>query len=89
MAHHNYGHAYDPNCPHCTPAIVDPKTGTALAPDHPAMKIMMRVWNAAPFEQRRAFIAVTADNSRDPKDLSSMEPLMKRVQDAMKNSGLN
>lgn len=80
MAHHAYGHPYDPNCPHCTPAMLDLKTGTALPEDHPTMKIVMRVWNAAPFEQRRAYLAVTADN---------WEPLVERIQAALKNAGKN
>jgi hypothetical protein len=89
MTRHAYGHPYDPNCPHCTPAMLDVETGKPLADDHPAMKIIMRVWNSAPFEQRRAYLAVTADNSRDPRDLALMGPLVQRMQDAMKNSEKN
>lgn len=82
-------HPYDPQCPHCVPAVINAKTGQVLPKDSPAMKAVMRVWNASAFEERRAFIAVTVDSSKAPADLEGASPLMMRIGAVLKAAEAN
>jgi hypothetical protein len=82
-------HPYDPQCPHCTPALMHPETGNVYPDDSPEMRAIMRVWNGAPFKQRTAYIAVTVHNSRDPHDLSTVAPLLNLIERALKALGTN
>lgn len=79
----NY-HPYDPKCPHCTPAMINVKTGEVYADDSPVMVAIMKVWNAAPFKERQAYITFTCSTTPDPKDVSVATPLIKRIEDALK-----
>jgi hypothetical protein len=72
-------HAYREDCPGCQLALLDPATGRALAPDDPIMVAAMRVWNAAPFEERAACNRVWVHESRVPEDLRSVAEMGKRI----------
>jgi len=77
-------HPYDPRCPHCIPAIVNMDTGVPYEMGSPVMVQVLRVWNAAPFKVRQAFIAVTSDDSRAPEDMQLVEPLMEKLTEAIR-----
>jgi hypothetical protein len=70
---------FDPQCPGCRPAIIDPRTGKILPADDPVMEIINRVWDASPREEQEAFWRVTVKNSRDPGDLDLMQALTSRM----------
>lgn len=77
-------HRYDPNCPQCTPAIMDVESGEVLADDSPTMIQVMKVWNSLPFAHREAFINVTVFNSRAPEDLALTRTIGEKFEAAMK-----
>lgn len=76
-------HPYDPRCPHCIPILRDAKTREPYPKDSAEMVAILKVWNASSFAERAAFIAVTADHSREIEHLSRVRPLMDRVQAAL------
>jgi hypothetical protein len=47
------------------------------------MVAIMKVWHAASFAERTAFLAITRDNSREADDLAKVGPLMGRLQAAL------
>lgn len=76
-------HKYDPNCPQCRPAILDPETGRIMEDAHPVMQKIMQCWNLQPHEVREAFIDVTYNNSREEKDVRLMQEFMNQVEAAL------
>jgi hypothetical protein len=72
-------HKFDPKCPDCRPAIIDPATNQILSPNHPMMIAMNSVWDSSSFEDQEAFHRVTVKNSRDPDDLDRMKKMFERV----------
>lgn len=41
---HDPTHEYDYNCERCQPALMDMKTGKAMAKDHPVMTAVRKAW---------------------------------------------
>lgn len=70
-------HRYDPACPDCVPVVVDMETGEPFARDSPTMVAVMRVWNAATFAERQAYMDF--ENSRPDE----WAPLMGRIRAAV------
>jgi len=70
---------FDPQCPGCRPAIIDPRTGKVLPADDPVMEIVNRVWEASPIEDQEAFWRVTVKNSRNQGDIARMNALTSRM----------
>lgn len=77
-------HRYDPNCPHCIPVAIDPKTMRPLSMAGPEREEMLRVWWAQPFAVREAFIEVTVNNSTDPKHLALCNVFLDECQKAQR-----
>ncbi len=78
-------HRYDPACPDCIPCVVDIATGEPFARDSPVMVAVMRVWNAARFEERQAFLDMT-NNPPASCPAGALElagALMKRIEQAV------
>jgi hypothetical protein len=75
---------FDDDCKGCRPVLLDVKTGRAAPSDHPTMKLLNRVWEAATLEERQAFHRVCCLNSREPEDLRVMKTLADRVTEAAK-----
>lgn len=75
---------HDDNCPGCQPALVDLRTKRPLPPDSPEMQAVNRVWAQTNLIERRAWHAVTCQNSRSPSDLRLAEGIAKRMQEALK-----
>lgn len=71
---------FDPKCKGCQPVLVDILTGKPMSEDHPAMKTMMRVWNAASLEEQEAFWRVTVKSSADPADLQTAARMARQVE---------
>jgi hypothetical protein len=76
-------HPYDPQCPDCVPALIDPETGEIIPKSDPIMVTIMKVWNAASVEDRQAFMNITWANSQEPVDRERMSLLMRRIQKAV------
>ncbi len=79
-------HPYDPACPDCIPGIVNLQTGTLYERGSPVMVAVMKVWNAAPFAERQAFMDFTNGSDADPIQAEFLEPLMRRIQAAVKRA---
>jgi hypothetical protein len=77
-------HAFDPECEHCRPALVDPVTGKALPDTDPGVVSLLEAWRAAPRAEQEAFHKVTSHNSRDPKELAAAASLSKRIHESWK-----
>ena len=82
-------HTYDPSCPDCIPAILNTKTRESYPRDHPLMVAVMKVWDVAPFAERKAYMAVTRENSTDPRVLATAKPLLRRMEQAMNHISSN
>ncbi len=62
-------HEFCDHCPGCRPALIDER-GRPVPADSPAMLAVNRIWNTqTSYAERKAFIEVTVNNSRDPADL--------------------
>ena len=60
---------FDPNCPGCGPAVMDPSTGEVLPSTHPVMVIAMKIWRGMDRNAQAAFHRFTVLNGRDPEAL--------------------
>ena len=77
----NHTHAeFDPNCEGCRPAMMDPQTGERLSSDHPAMKVINELWDAAPRAEQEACFRVWVHNSRADRDMRLAGEFFQRVQ---------
>ncbi len=72
--------SFDPHCEGCRPAIMDPQTGQKLPPDHPMMKVVNELWDAAPRPEQEACWRVWVKNSRAPDDIRLSGAFFQRVQ---------
>jgi len=70
---------FDPNCPGCRPAVIDPSTGKVLSADDPFMVIVNKVFDESTLDDQEAFWRVTVKNSPDPNDLAKMKSLSDRI----------
>lgn len=77
---------FDPNCPGCRPAILDPRTGKPMPKDHPLVVNVNAVWDAAPREEQEACWRIWVNNGRDPEDLNLASVFMDKVQAGLKPS---
>lgn len=59
---------FNDDCEGCRPVLLD-GSGRPIPDDHPAMKVIMKIWNGLAMEQREAFHRFTCLNSRDPEDM--------------------
>ena len=73
-------HKFDPKCPGCRPAVLDPKTGKVLPPNDPVMVAVNTVWDSSSLEEQEAYHRVMVYNSRDPKDLILLKAISDRIQ---------
>ena len=71
---------FDPNCPGCRPAIMDPRTGRALPKDDPIVVTINEVWDAAPREEQEACWRIWVKNGREYEDMKLAAAFMSRVQ---------
>jgi hypothetical protein len=71
---------FDPNCPGCRPAILDPISGQALPKDHPMVVVVNEVWDAAPREEQEACWRIWVKNGRDLADMELAASFMNKVQ---------
>jgi hypothetical protein len=76
-------HEYSDDCPDCRPIVIDPRTGKSVPDDHPVIVAVMKMWNSSNLKQRKAYHAVTCNNSQDPKDIALLETMMMRVGHAL------
>lgn len=77
-------HAFDPECPHCRPALIDTKTGKVFPEDHPVSIKVTEIFKASTRQEQEAFFKVTVQNSRDPGDLRLLDGMTQRIQQALK-----
>ena len=77
-------HPYDPECPHCRPVLIDPRTGRALSSDDPIMKAVDAIWQTLAIETKEAFIRVTVDNGRDENDLRLVSGFLEQIKQEVK-----
>lgn len=76
----NHHAEFDPSCEGCRPAMMDAKTGQKLPPDHPTMKVINELWDAAPRAEQEACFRVWVHNSRAPADMVLAQAFAERVQ---------
>lgn len=77
-------HEFCDLCPGCRPALFDAITGKVLTADTPTMIVVNRVWDHdTTFEERKAFIAVTLHNSREPQDMARAGSVIKKFTAAL------
>lgn len=78
-------HEFCDHCPGCRPALVDLKTGNAMAADSEIMILVNRVWNTeTTYAERKAFIDVTVHNSVKPDDFRLASGIMAKIERATK-----
>jgi hypothetical protein len=77
---------FDPKCPGCRPAILDPKTKEVLGDNHPVMKAVNEIWDASPLNEQEAYWRVTVRNSRDSNDLRLTSNIIDRIQRRMNSN---
>lgn len=81
---HDPTHEYDDNCEGCQPALMDMKTGKAMAKDHPVMIAVRKAWmEKTTLAERRATSKVWMGQSTNPKDIEIMERVGKIIQAAI------
>lgn len=73
---------YEEGCPGCRPKLIDPDSGEVLADDHPAMQMVLRLWEECSGEERQAFHAVCCLNSKNAVDVMAVEGFFRRVEEA-------
>jgi hypothetical protein len=71
---------YDPDCPGCKPAAMDPTTGKVLPDSHPLMQRILWAWGQTSREQREAWHNVTCQNSRDPHDMKLAQKFINSIE---------
>lgn len=77
-------HDFCDHCPGCRPAIVNIETGEVLAEDSPQMIEVNRIWShETTYAERKAYIAMTAHNSRAPEDMRLAMRIMEKFQAAL------
>ncbi len=74
---------FNDDCPGCQPALIDTRTGEVMPSDAPAVKAVMRVWAKTTRIEREAYHRVCCQNSRDPRDLSLVQGIAKRMEKEM------
>jgi hypothetical protein len=70
---------FDPNCEGCRPAMMDVKTGQKLPPEHPTMKVVNELWDAAPRTEQEACFRVWVHNSRASADMALAAAFFEKV----------
>ena len=70
---------FSDDCPGCRPGMMDTQTGQVLPDDHPLMRHVLEVWSKTTLKERRAWHAVTCQNSRTKEDLKLARRIMKRI----------
>ncbi len=76
------------DCPGCRPIILDIKTKRALPAEHPAMQAITAVWQSTTRFERECFHRFTCLNSRERLDVTVVDGLRQKMQDALKLRGL-
>lgn len=76
-------HDFDPDCPHCRPAIVDPVSGEILPKTHPAVVAANAIWDSLPREEQEALWRIWVKNSRDRADLIIASKYTQALQDRL------
>lgn len=74
---------YQEGCKGCEPVMVNLETGEKLPPEHPAMRAIMRVWNAMTKAEKEAWHEFTCQNSREPQIMATMARLNTRCQEEL------
>ena len=73
-------HEFCDHCPGCRPALMDMQ-GRVMPQDSPVMVALNRVWNTqTTYAERKAFINVTVNNSREPEDLLLAQVILQKFQ---------
>ncbi len=75
---------FQDNCAGCRPALLDLETKKPLPPDSPEMQAINAVWETTTIEERQAYHHICCQNSRAPEDLRTVEPLIAKIQNALK-----
>lgn len=76
-------HEFCDHCPGCRPALIDTETGRPLPADSSLMLAVSRIWaSQTTYAERKAFIEVTANNSRDPADLRLAQAVIAKIEKA-------
>lgn len=75
-------HRYKEGCPDCRPVFWDLDTQAPLPANHPMMVSINRIWDAAPLEERQAFIDFTTFNERSPEIQAHVDQLNKKWREA-------
>jgi hypothetical protein len=76
---------YSDDCPGCRPMVLDMQTKRPLPDDSPMMLIINGIWSTTTRDEREAFHRFTCQNSRAPEVMALVNPLMMRIQNALKN----
>lgn len=71
--------SFDPACPGCRPAMMA-SDGKKLPDDHPAMKVVLALWDVAPRPEQEACWRVWVKNSRSDDDMRLANEFFKKVQ---------
>lgn len=72
-------HEYDPSCPDCVPALLDPQTGLPLGKDEGPMPAVLRAWERAPLELKQKYMRFTNGNHAE-ENQRAMERFLADVQ---------
>lgn len=76
-------HEFCDHCPGCRPALLDAQ-GRIVPQDSPIMIAVNRIWTSqTSYAERKSFIDVTVNNSRDPDDLRRAQAVVARFTKAM------
>ncbi len=75
---------FQDNCAGCRPSIMDLTTKKVLPQDSPEMQAVNAVWAETTIEERQAYHSICCQNSRAPEDMRTVEPLIAKIQNALK-----
>ena len=75
---------YEDDCAGCKPAIIDQKTGQVMSDTDPIMVRVNAAFEKASRPQKMAWHNITCHNSRDPEDMTAVQPLLDSIQKAIK-----
>lgn len=80
-------HEFCDECPGCRPGLLDIHTGKPLPQDKEPMISILRMWRGqTSYAQRKAYVNVMVNNSRDESDIKLTMEVVNKIQVILKRN---